>query len=149
MRRKPAGVAWALLSGITYASVMLSLRGLRGENACWLMALNLLFTAAVLSPFYFASGVRPEGRQWPLLIAFGALQMGTPYILFARGVRTVPSLEAAGLVLLEPILVPLWVVLTWGEMPAWWTVVGAGLILLGLATRYLRAALATRDLSDS
>jgi drug/metabolite transporter (DMT)-like permease len=39
--------------------------------------------------------------------------------------------------LLEPILVPVWVLAAWGERPAWWTTVGGGLILVGLATRYL------------
>jgi drug/metabolite transporter (DMT)-like permease len=31
---------------------------------------------------------------------------------------------------------PLWVYLAWGEQPAWWTVVGAVLILAGLLLRF-------------
>jgi drug/metabolite transporter (DMT)-like permease len=42
------------------------------------------------------------------------------------------------IVLLEPLLVPVWVALIWGERPAWWTIAGGSLILLGLVSRYLR-----------
>ena len=35
------------------------------------------------------------------------------------------------------VLMPLWVFLVWGETPAWWTVAGAGLILVGLLLRYV------------
>ena len=30
----------------------------------------------------------------------------------------------------------MWVLLVWGEVPAWWTVAGAALILAGLLLRY-------------
>ncbi|HZN36276.1 MAG TPA: EamA family transporter, partial [Pirellulaceae bacterium] len=56
---------------------------------------------------------------------------------FARGLRSIPGHEATGIGLTEPILVPVWVVLAWGDRPAWWTLVGGGLILVGLAVRYL------------
>jgi drug/metabolite transporter (DMT)-like permease len=68
--------------------------------------------------------------------------MGLPYLLFARGVSRVTGHEAAGIVLLEPILVPVWVYLAWRHVPSyqapqWWTLAGGGLILLGLGLRYL------------
>ena len=52
-----------------------------------------------------------------------------------------PSHEAAGIVLLEPVLLPLWVYLAWHgasnyTSPRWWTMAGAGLILIGLLLRY-------------
>jgi drug/metabolite transporter (DMT)-like permease len=34
-------------------------------------------------------------------------------------------------------LLPLWVYLAWGEAPAPWTLIGGGLILLGLVLRYV------------
>ena len=45
--------------------------------------------------------------------------------------------EASGIGLIEPILVPIWVYLAWGDKPAIWTLVGGGFILAGLAIRYL------------
>jgi len=43
---------------------------------------------------------------------------------------------ATGIGLLEPVFVPVWVFLAWGHKPAWWTLVGGGLILIGLVVRY-------------
>jgi drug/metabolite transporter (DMT)-like permease len=50
-------------------------------------------------------------------------------VLFARGLRAITSQEATGIGLLEPILLPLWVFLVWGEEPAVSTLVGGSLIL--------------------
>jgi drug/metabolite transporter (DMT)-like permease len=71
--------------------------------------------------------------------------MGLPYVLFARGLRHIPSHEGSGLALLEPLLVPVWVFLAWGrlstyEPPRWWTYAGGGLILAGLTIRYAAEA---------
>ncbi len=137
------GVAWAIASGLFYATVILSLRALRRFDAAWLICLNHLVTAVVLLPFILCWGTRPTGSQLGWLAAFGILQMGLPYVLFARGVRSIPSHQASFIVLLEPILVPVWVWLAWRhdpsyERPAWWTLVGGGLILLGLLLRFGR-----------
>ena len=93
-------------------------------------------------PMVLAAGNLPEGQQWLYLAGFGIFQMGLPYLLFARGLRSVTGHEASGIVLLEPLLVPVWVWLAWHTSPGyaaprWWTLVGGGLILIGLVVRYL------------
>jgi drug/metabolite transporter (DMT)-like permease len=137
-----SGTMFGILGGVTYAGVVLSIRRLRGEDAAWLIALNHLVTALLFLPFVLRSGVRPSGQQLWALAGFGILQMGIPYLLFARGVRVVTGHEASGLALLEPLLVPVWVFLAWHaeptyQPPRWWTFVGAAFILAGLVMRYL------------
>ncbi len=132
------GVLLGLAAGILYAGVVIGLRRLRGEDAAFLVAANHLVAAALLSPYYAAGGVHPSAGQLAAVAAFGMLQMGLPYLLFARGLRRVPGHEAALLALTEPVLMPLWVWLAWGEQPAWWTLAGGGLILAGLLVRYAR-----------
>jgi len=113
------------------------LRMLRSENSVWLIVVNHTVTAAVLLPYMFYLGVWPDGRQLAVLAVFGFVQMGIPYVLFARGMKMISSQEASGIVLLEPVLTPIWLLVpVWGEVPAWWTIVGGGLILVGLAVRY-------------
>ena len=70
------------------------------------------------------------------LLGFGGLQMAVPYVLLARGLRSVGSQEAMGILLLEPVLTPFWAFAARGETPAAWTVAGATLILVGLVLRY-------------
>ena len=135
-----AGVVFGLLAGLTYALVQLSLRSMRDQDPAWLVAVNHLVTVLVLLPFVARFGQRPEGIQWLLLAMFGMLQMGLPYLLFARGLQSLSTHEAAGIVLLEPVLVPLWVYLAWSQTdhyapPSWSTFVGGSFILLGLLMR--------------
>jgi drug/metabolite transporter (DMT)-like permease len=132
-------VLWGLASGVFYAGVVLSLRQLREMESAWIVALNHLATAIVLAPLALDGSYFPTGIQWPLLAGLGIVQMGLPYVLFARGLKTIPGHEATGIGLLEPLLVPVWVYLAWGDKPAWWTLVGGGLILVGLTIKYLGA----------
>lgn len=132
------GTLFGLMSGACYAGVVISLRGLRAENAIWIVALNHLVAAAVLSIYAVYANQWPSLEQLAVLAAFGVLQMGLPYVLFARGLKLIGSQEASLITLLEPVLMPVWVYLAWGEQPAWWTLVGGGLILAGLVVRYAR-----------
>jgi drug/metabolite transporter, DME family len=138
----PLTVLYGLAAGLTYAGVVLSIRQLRQHDASWLIALNHLGAVLVLSPAAIGSEHWPAGKQWIFLAAFGMLQMGLPYFLFARGLKYVPSHQAATLGLLEPLLVPVWVFLAWGgdpsyDPPSGWTMAGGSCILVGLLYRYL------------
>jgi drug/metabolite transporter (DMT)-like permease len=131
-----AGVVCGLISGFTYAGVVLSLRALRGLDTVWIVAVAHLVTAACIFPYVAWLDIWPTTSQLPVLAGFGMLQMALPYVFFARGLRTVTSQEATVIGLLEPILLPVWVYLAWDEVPAPWTVIGGALILVGLVLRY-------------
>ena len=138
----PVGVRYGLASGVCFAGVVVTLRWLKEYDAAWLVFLNHSFTAVVLTPVLLSHGVYPSGSQWVYLACFGMLQIGIPYLLFARAVHSISSHEASGLTLLEPLLVPVWVFLAWShspeyEPPAWTTIIGGALILSGLAIRYI------------
>lgn len=141
-RANVSGTMFGLASGVTYAGIVLSLRSLRDIDAGFLVAINHFATVVVLLPVVWINGTWPTGGQWPALTLFGMLQMGIPYLLFARGIQHVASHEAAGIALLEPIFVPVWVFLAWHHHPSydppkWWTLAGGALILAGLSIRYL------------
>jgi drug/metabolite transporter (DMT)-like permease len=102
-------VLWGLASGVFYAGVVLSLRHLRSMESAWLAGLNHLVTAIVLLPFALGGTHFPSGIQWLLLAGFGIVQMGLPYLLFARGLKSITGHEASGIGIIEPLLVPVWV----------------------------------------
>jgi drug/metabolite transporter (DMT)-like permease len=137
------GVLCGLASGMLYAGVLVFIRRLRDQNSAWLVVVNHLTAAALLSPFALASSA-PDAKQLATLACFGLVQMGLPYMLLARGLRDVSSQEGAAIGLLEPVLLPIWVYLAYGERPAAWTIAGGALILVGLAIRY---ALPTRQVN--
>ncbi|MCS7303510.1 MAG: EamA family transporter [Thermoguttaceae bacterium] len=131
------GVLLGLASGAFFGATAMLMRALRTEDGAWLVAVPHLATAALLAPWALRHGIWPTGWQWLVLAAFGTLQMAIPYRLFTWGLRTVSAQEALLLGLLEPVLMPLWVYLAGQETPAWWTLLGAGFILVGLVWRYV------------
>jgi DME family drug/metabolite transporter len=131
------GVLCGLASGLFYACVVICMRSLRGQGAAWLVTVPHLFTAAVMLPWVIALGVRPSLAQVLVLALFGVVQMGLPYALFIRGLRTITAQEGVAIALIEPVLMPLWVFLLGQESPKWWTVAGSCLILAGLLLRFV------------
>lgn len=128
-----------LVSGVFYAGVVVFLRILREEAANWLTIVNHLGAALVVAPVLVYRG-------WPSLTPgqlgvvalFGAVQMGLPYVLMARGLRVVRPQEAGVITLLEPLLNPLWAYLVSPETeaPTLYTILGGACILGALAWRY-------------
>ena len=123
-------------SGLAFAIVIVSLRHLRDLSPVFLVLVNQLAACLVLLPWLAWHPPELSLQQWTLLAIFGVVQMAVPYLLFARGVKSVPIQEAALIVLLEPVLTPTWVgLLGWESAPAtvW---LGGGLIVTGLLLRY-------------
>jgi drug/metabolite transporter (DMT)-like permease len=128
-------IAIALGSGVAYAGVLLCLRVLRDASSRWLTVLNHLGGAMALLPWVWFLPA-PTPAQFVVLFLFGAVQMGLPYWLVARGLRVVSPQEAGTITLLEPLLNPLWAYLVAAEVPAPSTLIGGAFILGALAWRY-------------
>ncbi len=129
-------VGIGLFSGFTYAGVILSLRILRDVSSSWLTVWNHLLGSLILLPFVLMLHP-PTWQQFVVLFLFGSIQLGLPYWLMARGLRTVSAHEAGAITLLEPILTPVWAWLISGETIGPWTFAGGAVILGALAYRYL------------
>lgn len=127
----------ALGSGMAYGGVVTTLRHQRNEDSAWLIAVNHLVSGVIVLPWVAWNGLVPTPEQAGLIVALGVLQMGLPYMLFARGVRTIAAQEAGLITLLETILNPVWVWLLWSETVPTATLFGGSLILAGLVLRYV------------
>ncbi|HXG53356.1 MAG TPA: DMT family transporter [candidate division Zixibacteria bacterium] len=131
------GVAMAVLSGALFAIYMVSQRFLTGVHAATLTFANNLACCVLLLPFVWRE-LAVAGDQAAILAVMGVVQLGIPYWLFARAVASITVQEASLIVLVEPVLNPVWVALAVGELPSAATAGGAALILGGLALRYWR-----------
>lgn len=65
----------------------------------------------------------------------GVFQVGAAYALLSRGVRRVRAFDATLLMLIEPVLNPVWAFLLHGETPGPWSLLGGVLILGTTAAR--------------
>jgi drug/metabolite transporter (DMT)-like permease len=130
-------VLLGLLSAFFYAGVLLGLRAQRDASPVWLTVVNHAAAGVALLPFVCA-GEPPTPAQLAWLALFGTLQMGLPYALMARGLRSVGPQEAGMLTLLEPVLNPLWAYLVAPdkEKPTPFLLAGGALLLAALACRY-------------
>jgi DME family drug/metabolite transporter len=129
----------ALVSGFTYAGVLVCLRVLRDVSPRWLTVVNHLSAALVLVPVLYWLGWQAlTPAQLVVLLVFGTVQMALPYWLVARGLRIVSPQEAGTILLLEPLLNPVWAffVAPARETPSLFTLLGGACILGALAWRY-------------
>ncbi|WNG40554.1 EamA family transporter [Archangium violaceum] len=125
----------ALGSGLTFALCILGLRAVGDEGSSVLVWGNLIAGVSVLLPAL--EGPKPTPVDIGLLVFLGVFQLGMAYSLFQRGLRETPAVEASLLILLEPVLNPVWAFLFAGERPGPWALVGGTIILLATAWRTL------------
>ena len=130
-----AGVLLALLSGVLFAVYMVNLRRAKDAHPVFLNWINNLVCALLLL-LVVKSQLALSLDQTIILAVMGVVQLGVPYFLFSKGLQTLSLQEASLIALIEPVLNPVWVALTVGEIPSTATLAGGAMILLGLSVRY-------------
>jgi drug/metabolite transporter, DME family len=134
-----AGVMIALLSGLLFSIYMVSLRFLKEFNPGTLTFLNNLVCCLILLPLVGSELSLSLKEGW-IVAVMGVVQLGIPYWLFSKGLEQISVQEASLIVLIEPVLNPLWVALIVGELPSGTTLIGGLCIVGSLAFRYLRSS---------
>lgn len=120
-----AGVTWALtLIGIRWLGRSTIEDGAPAAVACG----NLIACLAVL-PFALPLGPSTPA-DWASIVFLGVFQIALAYFFLTRGMRRVPALEASLLLLVEPVLNPIWAFFAHREVPTSWALLG-GVIVLG------------------
>ncbi len=137
-----AGNLVALAAGVAFAASILGLRRLGPEGPAALVWGNLLAAAVTLPlwPLGPAAGV----ADLVAIAYLGVFQLGLAYLCFSLGLRGTPAVEASLLVLLEPVLNPVWTFLFAGERPGPWALAGGAVILAATAWRTLQPWLQER-----
>ena len=131
-----AGVMIALLSGLLFSIYMVSLRFLKEFNPGTLTFLNNLVCCLILLPLVASEFSLSLQEGW-IVAVMGIVQLGIPYWFFSKGVEQISVQEASLIVLIEPVLNPIWVALIVGELPSSATIIGGICIVGSLGFRYL------------
>lgn len=125
----------AIASGVCYALMVLGLRWLgRHEGNHGLAAVAMGNILACLIALPLALPVASVSPADALVVGYlGAFQIALAYVLVTAALKFVPALEASLLLLVEPVLNPLWAWLAHGESPGFGALVGGLVILTGTA----------------
>ena len=130
------GVLLALGAGASYATYTLSSKRLldAGHAPEEVMARGFALAAVLLLPVLVAGADELAGVDGVAMALYlGAIPTALAYVLFARGLRRLGAGETATLTLAEPLTAAALGALVLGERPGTLAVVGAALVLAGLA----------------
>ncbi len=134
-----------LLSGAAFGALILVLekidRAAGGANPFAIVLCNNAGAALMLLPICLGRDVLVI-RPWQLglVAATGAIQLAIPYVLFQLALRRVRPVDASLLILLEPVLNPVWVALATSERPDVFTVAGGIAILVAMVVEAVKPA---------
>ena len=140
-----AGPTTGLLSGAAFGALILVLEkvdraaGPGGANPFAVVLSNNAGAALLLLPLCLAGGVL-WAAPWKLALvaATGVVQLAIPYVLFQLALRRVRPVDASLLILLEPVLNPVWVALATSERPDLYTLAGGAAILVAMVVEAVK-----------
>jgi len=120
----------AALSGLTWALTVLGLRWLSraGSGPGAMLLIGNLIAFAVCLPLALPV-VAASLMDWVLIVYLGVFQLVGAYLLLSAGLRHLTALEGMLLLLLEPVLNPVWAALVQGEVPGALSLAGGAVIL--------------------
>ena len=127
----------AMACAFVWAMTIVGLRRLesQGRDAARLTLLPGNLVVAVVAGA-LASWRQPiGGSDWLILGYLGVVQIAVAYVLLTRGVRRIPALEAALLLLLEPVLSAAWAWLIHGEAVSVLAGLGGAVVVSATAAR--------------
>ncbi len=125
-----AGLCWAF----TVAGLRWLARAERGDpGAATVVAGNVIACLVCLPLALPVAATR--SIDWLMILYLGVFQIGLAYVFLTSAMRQTPALEAALLLLVEPVFNPLWAWLVQDERPGAWALAGGGLILAATALK--------------
>ena len=138
----------AIIGGICFAWMILFMRKQKDGSPEAIALLGNILCALVGLPFVLMAwheGTLPGPQSWIILVYLGVLQLGIPYLLYARSIRHLNAMEAVLIQTLEPILNPIWVFLVLQETPGPWSLAGGLVVLTAVTVRALLVAQGDRS----
>ncbi len=129
------GTALAALSATAYSCTVVIVRARRDLP----MVPGAFFAGvfAMLVALPLAPTLAVTSHDLPLLLLFGAGQLGVGMALFTNGARFIPAAVSSLISLAEIALGPVWVWLAYGENPGPWVLSGGAIVMAALIVHTL------------
>jgi drug/metabolite transporter (DMT)-like permease len=139
--RPMLGNVLALASGVAWATTVMGLRWLGRQPASGRArgglgavvagnALTFLVCSTQMAPF-----ARGTSGDWAILVYLGVVQIALAYLFLTSALALLPAFEASVILLVEPVLSPLWAWIIHGEKPGAWALAGGAILVLATTTQ--------------
>ncbi|MGC9320719.1 MAG: DMT family transporter [Kosmotogaceae bacterium] len=142
--RGMTGNILAVASGVTFALFNIFMRLQKDGSPMESVLLGNTLTAAIGVPFIVGSLPSPSG--WISLFILGVAQLGLSYVFYSEAIKHSTALEAILILMIEPILSPVWVFLFMGEIPGKLPMIGGAVVIGAITIRFVLRNLAGRPI---
>jgi drug/metabolite transporter (DMT)-like permease len=127
------GLSWALtITGIRWLARGSGAEGASARAVACGNVIACLLAMPLALPVRSATAV-----DWAIVSYLGVVQVALAYVLLLRGIARVQALEASLLLLVEPVLNPVWAWIVHGERPGVWALLGGAVILASTTVKTL------------
>jgi DME family drug/metabolite transporter len=129
----------AVVCSIAWAFTLLGLRYLQRDHT----QAGIGMSAVVIGNFFACIAAAPFALplpaaspvEWATIAYLGVFQIGLAYVFLTAAMRALPALEVSLLLLIEPVLNPIWTWLIRGENPGVYTIAGGAIIIAATAIK--------------
>ena len=143
--RGMVGNVMAVASGVTFALFNIFMRLQKDGSPVESVLLGNILAAAVGIPFL--SGSLPSLSGWVSLIILGVAQLGLSYIFYSEAIKHSTALEAILILMIEPILSPVWVFLFMGEIPGRLPMMGGAIVIGAITIRFIARGISGKSIA--
>jgi DME family drug/metabolite transporter len=129
----------AVVCSVTWALTLLGLRYVQRDEARTSVGLSAvllgnLFASLAAWPFAWPLPAA-NAAEWATVAYLGVGQIGLAYVFLTAAIRVLPALEVSLLLLIEPVLNPIWTWMIRGERPGTYTIIGGAIIIAATAIK--------------
>ena len=129
----------AVVCSVTWALTLLGLRYVQRDEARTSVGLSAvllgnLFASLAAWPFAWPLPTA-NTTEWATIAYLGIGQIGLAYVFLTAAMRVLPALEVSLLLLIEPVLNPIWTWMIRGEHPGSYTIIGGAIIIAATAIK--------------
>ncbi len=124
----------ALLSGVAFAAFLLGMRKNKNEYQFSAIFYGNIILMLVCFPSLFEIQ-HLSFSDLSMVSYLGIFQIGIAYAIFSYGLKRVYAIEASLISMIEPVLNPVWVFLSYKEVPSFMAIVGGIIIITAISIR--------------
>lgn len=132
---KGIGLYVGLFAGFTSAWLTMCLRKLKQVSGIELVLWGNVITALLCAPSFIHLDLQVS--NWLYVSLLGLVQVALAYVFYTQALKVLTALQGMLFQLFEPLLNPVWVLLFFGEVPSYYTLIGGSIILATVILKYI------------